>query len=215
MKRIGKKHIKTCEQCGQPCKTRYCPSCRQVVRWKKRRKELIQELFTARIERDLHRYQIEVKEQDVLNLFQKGQGVYLYGTPGTGKTLYACSLLLEALKQDPTQKGLFIGMTSLLYQMRASLQEQGGEIALIDKYSTVPILVLDDIGAAKASEWVTQVTYSIINTRYESLMPTIITSNLGLDELSSQLKDDRISSRIIGMCAVRKFDTEDKRIGRK
>ena len=63
---------------------------------------------------------------------------------------------------------------------------------IINKYSLVDWLVLDDLGIEKTSDWSFQTLYLIINQRYEKLKPVIFTSNLSLEELAGQLGDDRL-----------------------
>ena len=47
-----------------------------------------------------------------------------------------------------------------------------------------PLLIIDDLGAAKASEWVEEVTYRLINRRYNHMLPTLITTNLAIKDLA-------------------------------
>jgi len=76
---------------------------------------------------------------------------------------------------------------------------------------SVPVLLLDDIGAEKASEWVKQTLYLIIDNRYGNMKKTFITSNLTLNQISNQL-DDRISSRIAGMSNTIRMQGKDRRL---
>jgi DNA replication protein DnaC len=64
--------------------------------------------------------------------------------------------------------------------MYALLRPNGsprGEKAELDRIARVPLLLLDDLGSAKASEWVEEITYRLINERYNNCKPTIFTSN--------------------------------------
>lgn len=60
------------------------------------------------------------------------------------------------------------------------------------------MLLLDDLGAAKTSEWTAELTYRLINHRYEHLRPTLITTNLPTADLRTTL-GDRIASRLAEM----------------
>ncbi len=73
------------------------------------------------------------------------------------------------------------------------------------------ILILDDIGAERSSEWTRERLYLILNKRYEYMLPVIFTSNCDLDLLAEQV-GDRITSRIKGMTILLKVDGEDKRL---
>ena len=63
------------------------------------------------------------------------------------------------------------------------------------KIADCPLLVLDDLGAAKDSEWTEEQNYRLINHRYENVMPTLITSNLAPKDLAAGL-GDRVASRL-------------------
>lgn len=61
-----------------------------------------------------------------------------------------------------------------------------------------PLLMVDDLGAAKASEWTEELTYRLVNYRYDRLLPTIFTTNLPIGELRTVL-GDRVASRLAQM----------------
>jgi len=106
----------------------------------------------------------------------------------------------------------FISIPDLLLRIRASFKDDSTtEEEIIDRFSSVGILMLDDIGSEKPTEWVLQTLYLIIDHRYREMKETYITSNLSLDELSNRLSD-RIASRIAGMCKIMKLKGKDKRI---
>jgi DNA replication protein DnaC len=65
-------------------------------------------------------------------------------------------------------------------------------------FARCPLLLLDDLGAAKASEWVEEVTYRLVNRRYNHLLPTLITTNLPISDLRDYL-GDRVTSRLAQM----------------
>jgi DNA replication protein DnaC len=75
------------------------------------------------------------------------------------------------------------------------------------------ILMIDDLGAEKLSDFVRQVTYYIINEREQRMLKTIITTNFTLEQICDQI-DPRISSRLVGMCEVVKLSGKDKRLSK-
>lgn len=77
-------------------------------------------------------------------------------------------------------------------------------------YSRVPLLIIDDLGAAKASEWVEEVTYRLINRRYNHMLPTLITTNLAIKDLKAYL-GDRVTSRLAQMTTRVEFEPVDRR----
>ena len=72
------------------------------------------------------------------------------------------------------------------------------------------LLILDDIGVEKSSEWAIERLYAVINYRVNEEKSMIITSNLTLTELSQKL-NDRIASRINGSCKVVQIIGKDRR----
>jgi DNA replication protein DnaC len=77
-------------------------------------------------------------------------------------------------------------------------------------YADCNLLVLDDLGAAKNSEWVEEINYRLINHRYQEKLPTIITSNLTPKTLSPGL-GDRVTSRLHEMTTRVVLEGSDRR----
>lgn len=170
-------------------------------------------------------------------------GLFLTGDRGTGKTHLAVALMRDCIltmqpeienddENTPADrikarlpwKPRFVSIPELLLQIRATFGKtpnaswqmeapEETEEQIIGKYSTVPFLVMDDMGVEKTSDWSMQTLYTIIDRRYREMRKTIITSNLTLDEIARKL-DDRISSRIAGMCRVVPLKGKDRRISR-
>ena len=135
------------------------------------------------------------------------RGLFIHGPVGTGKTHIAAALLR-------TRSGMGNTVPRLLLSLRKSFEDQEtSEAQIIDRYSRYSFLVLDDMGAEKSSEYSIQSLYLIIDQRYRDMLPTIITSNLSLTELANKL-DDRIASRIAGMCDVVKLTGKDRRLSK-
>lgn len=157
---------------------------------------------------------------------QEAGNYFLTGNIGTGKTYLAVGLLRDYVKSLPEireggtwkidigAKPIFVTVPELLLDLRSCFDSSTSakEKSLVDKYSKTPFLVLDDLGAEKTSEYALQSLYIILNTRYNEHLElkTVITSNLSLDDVSKYL-NDRISSRINGMCKTLEFKGKDKR----
>lgn len=139
-------------------------------------------------------------------------GIYLWGPVGVGKTHKAVQMMYSHAITSP-EKMLFVSVPNLLSEIRNSFgKDYVGESSheLVKKYSNVHLLTLDDLGAEKTTDWVLQTLYTIINNRYNDVLPTIITSNYSLRELSNKI-GDRITSRISEMCEVMKVNGRDRR----
>ena len=129
---------------------------------------------------------------------------------GSGKTRMACSILNELIERYQISS-FFITSAEILKEIKASWSEgASGESELIDKLSRIPILVIDDFGAEKVSEWVNDKIFTVINERYEENRMTIFTSNHPIGSLPY---DKRISTRLTETCNVIFFPEECIRSG--
>lgn len=73
------------------------------------------------------------------------------------------------------------------------------------------LLILDDLGKEKRSEWTDQILYEVINARYERKLPIIVTTNFNASELAEHL-DDSVASRIVEMCNFVNVTGKDHRL---
>jgi DNA replication protein DnaC len=92
----------------------------------------------------------------------------------------------------------------------------GGEVdaeAEMQRLRRVDLVMIDDLGAAKHSDWVEENTYRLVNGRYEDARPSIFTSNLPLPLLKEAI-GDRIASRLAEMCTRVILDGPDRRRAR-
>ncbi len=137
------------------------------------------------------------------------QGLFLWGVPGTGKTHLAVAVLSEKL--DVGTPGLFIEVPDMLARIRETFNGNGASAEqMIRAVCEVDVLVLDDLGAEKPSEWVKEQLFRIVNTRYSNCRFTVVTTNLTQKELALRI-GERTVSRLIGMCDVIQLDGVDRR----
>jgi len=150
-----------------------------------------------------------------------GMPAYIYGPVGRGKTHLAVGFLREAILKTGEEAGRFIRAVDLFKEIRDTFSEKSArnERALLEEFGkAVPLLVIDDLGTEKVSEWVEQTLYDLIDRRYGELLDTIITSNLEPAALSAHYTNHgpRLMSRIFAMGPLYEVEGVDRRIkGRK
>lgn len=137
-------------------------------------------------------------------------GLMLYGKAGSGKTHLACAITRSIIEQKQIQ-ARFTRIVDLLAEIRKTFDENEqyrteNESDLIHRYTSVPLLVIDDLGAEKTTDWVRQILYQIIDERWIEQKPIIVTSNLNLEELEARF-EERIASRVAALC--RPVETRD------
>ena len=145
-----------------------------------------------------------------------GIGLIFTGNCGTGKTHLAGAITIELLNKGvPVVFGTLI---SLLGKIKESYDSDESEHKILDLYRNVDLLVIDDIGKERPSEWVVEKLYSILNERYENNRPIIVTSNYNHETLKTRLtvKDnietaDAIISRLYEICRGVVLEGEDYR----
>jgi DNA replication protein DnaC len=107
-----------------------------------------------------------------------GKGLFLEGQPGVGKTHLAVAVLKQIV-QTTGARGLFYDTRDLLRVIRSTYDAsiRTTELEILRPVMIADLLVLDDLGAEKTSEWVEETMNLIVNTRYNERRLTIFTSN--------------------------------------
>lgn len=127
----------------------------------------------------------------------KGASLLLLGPTGAGKTHQAVGAFASLLAVGLVHTGRIVTAADLCAKMRPRPGVDSEDV-FID-FAGASLLVLDDIGASKVTEWTEEVLYRLVNHRYTQVLPTIFTSNVPPAELAGML-GDRVSSRLVGMC---------------
>lgn len=138
-----------------------------------------------------------------------GPSLMLVGSTGTGKS-YQCWGAVRALSMSGAGfSWLFTTAADLYGALRPRPRVDSEEE--FERFARAGLLVLDDFGAAKTSEWNEEVNYRLINHRYERELPTLITSNVPPKELPSAL-GERVASRVAEMAQRVVLRGGDRRI---
>lgn len=108
----------------------------------------------------------------------RGVGLLFTGSIGTGKTHLAISVLRE-LVVNKGANGVFYHFQDLIKRIQNSFNRsvQATEQQILEPILNAEILVLDELGASKPSDWVFDTIAQILNTRYNERRTTIITTN--------------------------------------
>ena len=126
-----------------------------------------------------------------------GKGLLLYGTVGTGKTYYSaciCNALIE--------EGYDVLMTNFARLTNAIQGTFDGKNEYIDSLQRYSLLVIDDLGAERKSEYMQEIVWQITDARYRSGLPFIISTNLSAEEIKKpqEIGYARIYDRILERC---------------
>ncbi len=134
---------------------------------------------------------------------RENSGLIFWGNTGNGKTFAACCIANALIDQ-----GVPVMVTSfprLLAAMTGNFM--GNRLEFLDSLSQFKLLVIDDLGAERSSSFALEQVYSVIDTRYKSGLPLIITTNLTLEEMKNPPNMDyqRIYDRVLEMCSPLHF----------
>lgn len=139
-------------------------------------------------------------------------GLLMMGPVGSGKSHLAAAILREVVMKG--YSGLYYNSPDLLRDIRATFNNDETGITedeLLEQITMTDLLVLDDVGAEKISEFVLDRFYLIVNKRYEECKPMIVTTNLDEETLRNRL-GGRVVSRLHEMCSqFPPFPEEDYR----
>lgn len=139
----------------------------------------------------------------------KKDSVYLHGTCGTGKTHLAGAIWRKAVMGGLQTEFIKHTELSRLFRMRETEEEN----ALLDKFTNYKVLVIDDLGTGRSTEFANQVLYEILDARINNdKHGLIITSNMPLEKFAEKVGDDRLPSRIAGLCKVIEIGGDDFRL---
>lgn len=129
---------------------------------------------------------------------KKGMGLLFWGPPGTGKTYLAACISNALLDQ-----GVPVLMTSFGRMLGALPGPASGEqTAAIDEWMKHPLLIIDDLGVERESQYALELVYHIIDACYRSGKPMVITTNLSMKDLekTDSLQKMRIYQRVLERC---------------
>lgn len=151
-----------------------------------------------------HRYATNFEQHH-----KNGKGIMFYGSIGTGKTYMAAAIANAVIEQ-----GYSVRFTSLPKLVNEITETWQGRNRRTDTLAEPDLLIIDDVGAERDSQYMNEQVLQIIDTRYQSGKPLIVTTNLDLKDISDAENTPRarILSRIRGMCQPVQVAGADRRV---
>lgn len=143
------------------------------------------------------------------NFCKDGKGLLLYGGVGTGKTYLACMIANALL--DKGYPVLVTNFSRVLNTLQSNFDHKQDYLDSLNRYS---LLVIDDLGVERGTEFAKEQVYNVIDNRCLSGLPMIITTNLSVKKLANETEIGykRIYDRIIEKCYPVEVAGESRRI---
>lgn len=152
----------------------------------------------------------------IISDFKKTEkGLFLWGNPGTGKTMLSAIILTELIVKYAVS-GKFVKISRNFFgKLKSTFHESsklyGMSSVIEQELADVDVLVVDDFGIQRDSEWEQETLYNLVDARYEKQRFTIFTSNNNPAESMKELSNGRILSRIREMCRIMELSGKDRR----
>jgi DNA replication protein DnaC len=142
---------------------------------------------------------------------ENGSGLLVYGDVGCGKSFMAACIANELI-----DRGTPCMMTNFTRIVNRLQERFDGRQKYIDNLNRFDLLVIDDLAAERDSDYMWEQVMAVIDARYRSGLPLIVTTNLTASELSDNedMRKRRVYSRLKEMCIPLRMTGEDRRNGK-
>ena len=153
----------------------------------------------CKVEENKRKEEEEKKRQE---MYEKRQGLLFWGTVGTGKSYTAACIANELLDQM-----IPVVMTSFVKILQNIQGNPDEEERIMAGLNAAKLLIIDDLGAERSTDYALEKVYNIIDSRYLSGKPLILTTNMTLKDMqeSEDIRYRRIYDRIFEMCFPVRF----------
>lgn len=139
---------------------------------------------------------------------KRGKGLLFFGTVGTGKTFISACIANALI--DKGHACLVTNFARLVNTIQSTFD---GKQGYIDSLNDFDLLVIDDLASERDTEYMNEIVFNIVDSRYRAGLPVIITTNLTSEELkrAREIKKQRIYSRLFEMCVPVEVAGKDRR----
>lgn len=139
---------------------------------------------------------------------EQGTGLLLCGQVGTGKSFLAAAIANELISQ-----GTPCLMTNFSRIISRISEKFGGDQKYLDDLNRFDLLIIDDLGAERDSDFTWEKVMNVIDARYRAGLPLIITTNLGPKDFTDRgdIRRQRVFSRLKEMCVILEVNRSDRR----
>lgn len=189
----------------------------RIEAFRKQQQEAILKVFPPR-------FKITNFDTETAAKLERGQSFLFTGPVGTGKTHKLLEVMAGWILEDCIAKSWmvvreikqpwifnhFMTVSDALRRIKLSF-DRSGEVDVAEQMVNAKVLFLDDLGVEKTSDWTREVFFNVINERYTWMRPMLITTNLTMQEIA-KVYGDRMASRLVEMCEIRKFAGPDRRL---
>lgn len=141
-------------------------------------------------------------------MLKRGKGLLFFGDVGTGKTFYSACIVNALI-----DKGYPCMITNFARLVNTISGMYDGKQQYIDGLNRFDLLVIDDLAVERDTEYMNEIVYNIIDSRYRAGLPTIITTNLSAEEIKNpaDISKQRTYSRLLEMCVPVEVKGKDRR----
>lgn len=161
------------------------------------------EYANTKIMRTAHKYVDNFPE-----MMKSGKGLLLFGDTGTGKT-FAAACIVNALI-DRGYPCMMTNVSRIVNNVRAI---SGNRQSYLSRLARFDLLAIDDLGIEGDTDFINEIVHNVIDARYLSHKPTIITTNMTPEDMTApaDIRKKRLYSRLYEMCIPIKVTGEDRR----
>ena len=131
-------------------------------------------------------FSVAEPDETKLDTLRSGYGLYISGTQGAGKTWLA-SRIAKGWIMNGLGRVRFVSSVRLLSEIGDTYGNGGSETSVMERYTSCPLLIVDDLGKEVPSQWALSKLFLLFDTRYSEQSPTVITTQFGTNALVNRM----------------------------